>query len=89
MAVMSRALPAILVFVLPFAALAQSDDVGYCRALAAQYEKFYVKMDGHSPRSGSIAGNNAADQCRAGNTAGIPVLEQKLRDARVTLPARS
>ena len=29
------------------------------------------------------------EQCRAGNTAaGIPVLEKKLRDARIDLPSR-
>ena len=29
------------------------------------------------------------EQCKAGNTAsGIPVLEQKLRDARIDLPSR-
>jgi hypothetical protein len=88
MASMIRALPAILMFLLPLGTAAQSDDGAYCRALAAEYQKYYVETDGHSPQSGPIDGNIAADQCRAGNTAGIPVLERKLRDARVPLPAR-
>jgi hypothetical protein len=73
---------------LPAAAAAQGDDAAYCRALVAEYQKYYVKTSGHLINPGPIDGNIAADQCRAGNTAGIPVLEKKLRDAKVQLPAR-
>ena len=31
----------------------------------------------------------ALDQCKNGNTAGIPVLEQKLRDLKIDLPPRN
>ena len=65
-----------------------ADDASYCQVLATEYQKYYVKSDGHSPRPGPIDGNLAADQCRAGNVAGIPVLEKKLRDAKVALPPR-
>jgi hypothetical protein len=72
----------------PMAASAQGNDFAYCQALAAEYQKYYVKTSGHEIRPGPIDGNIAADQCRAGNTAGIPVLEKKLRDAKVNLPPR-
>jgi hypothetical protein len=88
MKIPAKELAVALAFLVPFNAFAQSGDAAYCKALADEYTKYYVKTGGHSPRSGPIDGNVAADQCRAGNTAGIPVLEQKLRDAKVTLPAR-
>lgn len=31
----------------------------------------------------------ALDQCKNGNAAGIPVLEQKLRDLKIDLPPRN
>ena len=31
----------------------------------------------------------ALDQCKTGNPAGIPVLEQKLRDLKIDLPSRN
>ena len=36
----------------------------------------------------SVDGNLAIQQCQAGNPAGIPVLEQKLKNAKIDLPAR-
>lgn len=75
---------------LPLAASAQGNDFAYCQALSAQYEKYYVKTSGHMITPGPVDGNVAVEQCKAGNTAaGIPVLEKKLRDAKVELPARS
>jgi hypothetical protein len=42
---------------------------------------------GRSAGSGTIDASVAIAQCRDGNTAsGIPVLEKKLRDARIDLP---
>jgi hypothetical protein len=74
---------------LPMAAYAQGGDFAYCQALSAQYQKYYVKTSGHTISPGPIDGNVAVDQCRTGNTAaGIPVLEKKLRDAKVALPTR-
>lgn len=73
---------------MPLSAFAQSSDVAYCQALAAKYRQFYVTDGGHYRDNGPIDGNVAADQCNAGNTAGIPVLEQKLRDAKVPVPVR-
>ena len=75
---------------IPVGASAQTTDADYCKALAQKYE-IYVssKTTGHTPGSGTIDGSVAIEQCKAGNTAaGIPVLENKLRDARVDLPPR-
>jgi hypothetical protein len=88
MPIPAKELAMAITFLAPFTASAQADDAAYCQALAAEYQRYFVKSSGHSPRSGPIDGNVAAEQCRAGNVAGIPVLEQKLRDAKVTLPPR-
>jgi hypothetical protein len=75
---------------LSFAASAHAaDDVAYCQALAAKYQANLVKGSGHNPNPGTVDGNVAAYQCSQGNVAGIPVLERKLRDAKIDLPARS
>ena len=82
-------LTATLALVLSFAVPAHAaDDAAYCRALAAKYQATIVKSSGHSPNPGTADGSVAADQCLHGNTAGIPVLERKLRDAKIELPAR-
>ena len=71
------------------AAPAQADDVAYCKALAQTYERYVVKIDsGHTVQRGSTGASVALEQCRNGNTAGIPVLERELQKARVDLPAR-
>ena len=68
---------------------AQADDVAYCRALADTYERYVIKVEsGHTVQRGSTSASVALEQCRNGNTAGIPVLERELRNARVDLPAR-
>jgi hypothetical protein len=72
---------------LPVSAAAQSDRA-YCDSLIRDYNRYVIKLGSH-PNTGSLDGNVAVEQCRAGNTAaGIPVLEQKLRNAGVSLPAR-
>jgi len=73
---------------LPLSAFAETSDVAYCHALATRYREFYVTDGGHYRDNGPIDGNIAAEQCSAGNLSGIPVLEKKLRDAKVTLPSR-
>jgi hypothetical protein len=76
-------------FALPFGASGQSSDAAYCAALIQQYQKFLIRTSGHSPNPGTVDGSVAVDQCKSGNTAaGIPVLERKLRDARIDLPKR-
>jgi hypothetical protein len=75
---------------MPLAAPAQMSDAAYCKALTQRYEVYISNMSiGRSPGTGTVDGNVAIEQCKAGNTAaGIPVLEKKLRDARIDLPLR-
>ena len=75
---------------LPLAASAQVSDATYCRRLTARYESFVENMNGHTLQPGGLDGQVAMEQCKAGNTAdGIPVLERKLQDAKISLPRRS
>ena len=82
-------LPAAVVL-MPLAASAQMNDAAYCKALTQKHEIYISNMSvGRSPGAGTVDGNVAIEQCKAGNTAaGIPILEKKLRDARIDLPAR-
>jgi hypothetical protein len=67
-------------------------DLKYCAALSDLYVR-YVGTSEFSPSSmdrTDLEGRLALSKCQAGDTAtGIPILERKLRNARVTLPARS
>ena len=65
----------------------------YCSKLAQTYAEYIGTVGGYL--GGSTTGGQAADldarvaiaQCQDGNYAsGIPALQQKLRDARVTVP---
>ena len=73
---------------LPFGASAQTSDADYCKALTQKYETYVSNMSvGRSAGSGTIDASVAISQCKDGNTAaGIPVLEKRLRDARIDLP---
>ena len=77
-----------LAALLPFGASAQVSDADYCKALTQKYETYISNMAvGRSAGPGTIDGSVAIAQCKDGNTAaGIPVLERKLRDARIDLP---
>jgi len=84
-----RPLAMLLAASLPLAAAAQPGDIAYCDALIQQYNRYVIKVGSHSPNTGGVDGQVAVAQCRAGNTAaGIPVLEQKLRNQGVALPGR-
>ena len=65
----------------------------YCSKLSQTYAEYVGTVGGYL--GGATSGGQAADldarvaiaQCQDGNYAsGIPVLQQKLRDARVTVP---
>ncbi len=67
---------------------APGNDAAYCAALSAQYEK-YLGTGGRGRATSDIAADLAVAKCKAGDTAaGIPVLEGRLRDSRITLPPR-
>ncbi len=79
-----------LLLIVPLAASAAPDDAAYCKALATTYEK--PRYEERRARGGIQAGletSVALDQCKNGNPAGIPVLEQKLRDLKIELPPRT
>ena len=65
-------------------------DAAYCLALSEKYETLIAPRSmGQSPINDTVDGRVAVEQCKAGNTAAaIPVLEQRLRNARIELPPR-
>jgi hypothetical protein len=83
-------LMAAAVFLAPAMVCAQAGDAAYCKALSEKYETYLANMStGRSPQPDSVGGRVAMEQCKAGNTvAAIPILEQKLRSARIDLPPR-
>jgi hypothetical protein len=85
-----KSLAAVAVLSLPGVAVAQSTDAAYCRALSVSYHKYVsTALTGQNPEQPPVDVQYAISQCQAGNTAaGIPVLEQKLRAAKVSLPSR-
>ncbi len=85
-----KGLAAVAVLSLPSVAVAQMTDAAYCRALSVSYNKYVsTALTGQNPAPPPVDVQYAISQCQAGNTAaGIPVLEEKLRAARVTLPSR-
>ena len=74
---------------LPAAAQAQGDDAAYCAQLSVLYLR-YLGGTGLGNRFPDLTAAWAISDCQRGDTAaGIPVLEQKLRDGGFTLPKRS
>ena len=74
---------------------AQPGDLAYCQQLITQYTTYVGSVGG--TLGGNRDGGATADldakvaiaQCQEGNTGpAIPVLEQKLRDAKVAVPPR-
>ena len=67
---------------------AQRDDAAYCDQLAALYRRYLGKTSEGRPFP-DVSVSVAMDACARGDTtAGIPVLEKRLRDARIELPRR-
>ena len=63
-------------------------DQEYCAALVATYNRYLGQSSARSPQPDAQASNAIAD-CQNGKTAtGIPVLEQRLRNAGFSLPLR-
>ena len=82
-----------LVLLLPLApAVAQKQgpltDQEYCDALVATYTRYLGQSSARSQYPDASASNAIAD-CQKGNTAaGIPALEQRLKNAGFSLPSR-
>lgn len=70
-------------------ASAQGNDAAYCEMLAGDYQNYVAPSSG---RHGGIDTNAdarmAIDKCGVGDTSGIPVLENALRNAGFDLPTR-
>ena len=65
-------------------AQAQSDDDTYCAQLSALYRRYVQNATG---RRVDVEALQALDDCSRGKTAtAIPVLEKRLRDAKITPP---
>jgi hypothetical protein len=64
---------------------APDDTTAYCRQLADLYRRFVLPPAGWGA---DLEATYALEACRKGNPDGIPVLEKKLRDNRVTIPGK-
>jgi len=74
---------------IPTAASAQMNDADYCKALSDKYLTYVADINSAMPHPAPVDAQAAIEQCKAGNAAAaIPVLEQKLRNARIDLPKR-
>lgn len=83
-------LAACALLALPSVASGQSADVKYCMALGDKYNDFVGHDDlarGTTPTPAYIS--VAIEKCTSGGAAtSIPVLEQALKNAKLTLPPR-
>jgi hypothetical protein len=88
---MMRSLPALaaLLVLCSVPASAQTSDAEYCAQLSALANR-YVSGSGGDGRSGPDLNTvGAMTDCQKGRyDKGIPYLEKRLRDSRVTLPKR-
>lgn len=57
----------------------------YCRQLADLYRRFVLPPAGWGA---DLEATFALEACRKGNPEGIPILEKKLRDNRVSIPGK-
>ena len=65
-------------------AQAQSDDTAYCTQLSQLYRRYVQNATG---RRVDVEALQALDDCSRGKAASaIPVLEKRLRDAKITPP---
>ena len=88
---MVAALAAAMAWSGPAAAQGKAEDLAYCGRLIDIYER-YIGGYEFGPRqaqpTGDLAGKVAVAQCRQGDPSGIPILEERLRANRFTLPRR-
>ena len=88
---MMRSLPALaaLLVLCSAPASAQMSDAEYCAQLSGLARKFVSGSGGDGSSGPDLSTVGAITDCQKGNYAkGIPYLEKRLRDSRVTLPKR-
>jgi hypothetical protein len=88
---MYRKLTTLAAVLLLFAssAFAEKSDAEYCAELTGLANKFVSGGGGDGRSFPDLFTQEAIANCHKGNYAqGIPVLEKRLRDSRMTLPAR-
>jgi len=77
-----------LAFAVP--ASAQGNDAAYCKVLSGDYQNYVARSSGrHGGVDTNADARMAIDKCGNGDTSGIPVLENALRNAGLDLPTRS
>jgi hypothetical protein len=80
---LAAALMTVALVPLATAAHAQADDKAYCAQLVDLYRRYVQNSPG---RGFDVEASRALDDCRKGNPEGIPVLEKKLRENKITPP---
>ncbi len=82
-------IPLLGLLALSSGAEAQSTDAEYCGKLAALAYKYVGGAGGDGRSFPDLNTLGAIDDCNKGNYArGIPYLERRLRDSKITLPPR-
>jgi len=80
------------VLVLPATALGQQPqaaDVAYCQAMADLYQRYVIGSSGTgSAGTPDLTVKDAMVTCASTPSSSIPILEQALKDNRITLPSR-
>ena len=86
---MKRILIFALLAVLPVTVSAQSDDKTYCAKLGALASRYIGSAGGDGRQAPDLNVLGAISDCDKGRyDKGIPYLEKRLRDSRITVPAR-
>ena len=74
---------------LPVSAFAQSGDDAYCSALAGKYQRYVGdNLVQHRSQQRDATVDAAITACPTNASASIPVIEQALKNAQVSLPPR-
>lgn len=67
-----KAMAAIALFSLPVAAVAQSSDAQYCKALVDKYEQYLDMSSKRGQQPQGIEARAGVEKCKAGDPSGIP-----------------
>jgi hypothetical protein len=76
------------VLLAPTMVSAQTADAKYCSALSEKYEAYLETAGDKGGRATPVDVVVAMDKCKSDPASAIPVLEEQLKAARLTLPPR-